>query len=971
VGTYNTSGTAYGVTVSGKYAYVADFTPGLHIIDISNPASPSLAGTYDTSSGAVGVTVSGKYAYVADAAGGLVVVNVFSPSALSLVGAYVTSGAAEEVAISGKYAYVGIGNDGLQVIDINGTELPSLFAGNIETDQLNVNQSIMTGGDIYAQGGLNVGISGIFSRGTISAYVASSTQTNAMVANLMGGNVGIGTTTSNQKLAIFNNGADAAILFGTVAGANEKWTIGIDDSDGAKFKISSSSALGTNDRFVINGAGLVGIGTATPGDKLHVASGNILLDSGYVLQWGDFKNKIWGHNTDGLVFQTENATRMIINESGNVGIGTTTPSSLLGMGKTGMTGSGIAGIHQYFTFTNSTASAIYYGDNSYLVNTPTATSTLVGKMLRIEDSTALGNTVRGLEVQAHRGTNTQGENTGISAFGRTFGVRGTTEGDAGGTFQPAGVFAQTRGTTQGNAIRAYSASITTEDLVSLFQDTSAFAGTGLVMNFGNSGGSFSSTSSKFIDLQNAGTSKFTVTAHGTTTIGDGTTSNMAGLQIGYGGLCVDNDGSCNASTTGKITSVSSAVGNSDLAEMYFSSEDLKPGDIVYTTGILSIGKASDSSKDKIIGVVSTKPGLTLGFDDTSLTEGQDGYPVALSGRVPIRLSTENGPIKEGDKIALSSIPGVGMKAAAGGTVVGIALEDFDGEYAYSAGFIDQFGDDIAEPDTEPESQTKDERIHDGCYFGGGSELGEEECVARNTERFEEVEFVTSDESQEMQEALLDLASENAEEMETSAGEQVAVGQALMFVNLGWHQTVEEQTILTELTSTSTDLVLDGDGEETLWSRLKTLAQGFVDGILSVAGLRAENVYVENQLCVDGVCVTADDLRALLQEVNRPSEGSGEGEPVPPPPAEEEPPQEDTTPPEDNENTEEVTEDEIPQEEPQTETPPQEEILTEQEEETIEEPQAEETASEEPAVEEPEPEEEPIQTVQEPPQEPSV
>jgi hypothetical protein len=136
------------------------------------------------------------------------------------------------------------------------------------------------------------------------------------------GKVGIGTSTPNQALSIFRNGADAAIEFSRASGSTKKWTLGVDDSDGGKFKISSSSALGTNDRFVITGAGLVGIGTNTPGDKFHVAAGNMLLDSGYVLQWGDFKNKIWGHDTDGLVFQTENVTRMIINESGNVGINT-------------------------------------------------------------------------------------------------------------------------------------------------------------------------------------------------------------------------------------------------------------------------------------------------------------------------------------------------------------------------------------------------------------------------------------------------------------------------------------------------------------------------------------------------------------------------------------------------------------------------------------------------------------------------
>ena len=37
-----------------------------------------------------------------------------------------------------------------------------------------------------------------------------------------------------------------------------------------------------------------------------------------------------------------------------------------------------------------------------LLNAPTATSTLVGKIIRIEDSTALGNTVRGLEVMVYR-----------------------------------------------------------------------------------------------------------------------------------------------------------------------------------------------------------------------------------------------------------------------------------------------------------------------------------------------------------------------------------------------------------------------------------------------------------------------------------------------------------------------------------------------------------------------------------------
>ena len=44
VGSYDTSGYALGVTVSGTLAYVADGDSGLQIIDVSNPAAPALRG---------------------------------------------------------------------------------------------------------------------------------------------------------------------------------------------------------------------------------------------------------------------------------------------------------------------------------------------------------------------------------------------------------------------------------------------------------------------------------------------------------------------------------------------------------------------------------------------------------------------------------------------------------------------------------------------------------------------------------------------------------------------------------------------------------------------------------------------------------------------------------------------------------------------------------------------------------------
>ena len=48
---------------------------GLRIIDVSNRAAPAEVGFYDTGGSAYGVTVTGHYAYVADADGGLLILR--------------------------------------------------------------------------------------------------------------------------------------------------------------------------------------------------------------------------------------------------------------------------------------------------------------------------------------------------------------------------------------------------------------------------------------------------------------------------------------------------------------------------------------------------------------------------------------------------------------------------------------------------------------------------------------------------------------------------------------------------------------------------------------------------------------------------------------------------------------------------------------------------------------------------------
>ncbi|KKU76489.1 MAG: FG-GAP repeat protein, partial [Candidatus Giovannonibacteria bacterium GW2011_GWB1_47_6b] len=92
--------------------------------------------------------------------------------------------------------------------------------------------------------------------------------------------------------------------------------------------------------------------------------------------------------------------------------------------------------------------------------------------------------------------------------------------------------------------------------------------------------------------------------------------------------------------------------------------------------ITKLVKSSQPYQSTAIGIVSnnysdfTSTGYNIKPEDNP-------KPVALSGRVPVKVNLENGPIKIGDPITSSSEPGIGMKATKSGRIVGYALEDFN------------------------------------------------------------------------------------------------------------------------------------------------------------------------------------------------------------------------------------------------------------------------------------------------------
>ena len=127
---------------------------------------------------------------------------------------------------------------------------------------------------------------------------------------------------------------------------------------------------------------------------------------------------------------------------------------------------------------------------------------------------------------------------------------------------------------------------------------------------------------------------------------------------------------------GVISAEATAItsGNADIAEEYNVLDDSDQGDLVIISEYQNIKKANKPYQKELFGIISTAPGFKLSLKNS---EGNlNPKPVALAGRVPVKVSTENGEIEPGDYLTSSSTPGVAMKATVPGQVVGKALESF-------------------------------------------------------------------------------------------------------------------------------------------------------------------------------------------------------------------------------------------------------------------------------------------------------
>jgi hypothetical protein len=142
-------------------------------------------------------------------------------------------------------------------------------------------------------GDLQAGVGGIFKgSGSIPSTVAITTgnfdvnfDANTLVVDGSANEVGIGTSNPTGKLEVYQLGqaevnvtaasgtSDALISFRN--GTTDEWSIGFDDSDGDRFKISRSGLLGSNDAFEISSTNTITmLSLAGSGTRRVVADGS-------------------------------------------------------------------------------------------------------------------------------------------------------------------------------------------------------------------------------------------------------------------------------------------------------------------------------------------------------------------------------------------------------------------------------------------------------------------------------------------------------------------------------------------------------------------------------------------------------------------------------------------------------------------------------------------------------------------------
>jgi hypothetical protein len=270
--------------------------------------------------------------------------------------------------------------------------------GNVAINKSSANATLDVSGSVLISGSLTVSGSSTFTNIGPAVFTGSITQ-NASTASF-GGLVGIGTTSPARLLHVLAaTGIDAyARIEGGLGGyggflelMSNSVGSNTDSAGRLDFYMSSTNRIATIDaqrtaaganygtlvlstannattpteRMRITSGGNIGIGTNNPLAKLQVSSGRAYFFSGDNYSIGLAQTAAQGNYmylgtaTDGTFYisETSGTARVTVQQGGNVGIGTTSPSELLDVQK-----AGTVAVRVYNT--SSTADAYFDAKNS-------------------------------------------------------------------------------------------------------------------------------------------------------------------------------------------------------------------------------------------------------------------------------------------------------------------------------------------------------------------------------------------------------------------------------------------------------------------------------------------------------------------------------------------------------------------------------------------------------------------------------
>ncbi|MDQ3742960.1 MAG: rod shape-determining protein MreC [Acidobacteriota bacterium] len=444
-------------------------------------------------------------------------------------------------------------------------------------------------------------------------------------------------------------------------------------SASAYASVQKFDGTATTDLLVVRDSGSVGIGTPTPGYRLHIAGDNTSTGGYPVIKFENTQTGghswwlyagAWGvPGAFGIYDETAQKYRLFFDASGNAGMGTLSPAfdangskylaldsgsttlATLGVGSTQSDANAALGYLSFF--------------NSSLATTEKRNASIVGANDGATNSGNLQFYTANTGALTERMRIDKGGNVGI------------------GTASPQNALTLARPGSAPSASRPASELLQLVDKAdNTPQILFATAFNGMQLRYTGTDGT--AANQRLGVITGGAGEAFVVNNDGK--VGIGTTNPGANYKLDVNGNA-NITGTLNA--TGAITGATVNATYQDVAEWVPSTQKLAAGTVVVldtarTNHVLASTKAYDTS---VAGVVSDTPGVILGQGSA------DKLKVATTGRVKVRVDATGAPIKVGDLLVTSGVEGVAMKSIPvdlggaqihrPGTIIGKALEPLD------------------------------------------------------------------------------------------------------------------------------------------------------------------------------------------------------------------------------------------------------------------------------------------------------